>query len=181
MTKGYWPDPDPKIIFTPKIHETVYVAPLVYIGGQVEIGERSSIWPGCSLRADINKIVIGKYTNIQDLSLAHVENDRACVIGNYVTVGHRVILHACTVEDEVLVGMGSILMNGVKVGKGCVIGAGSLVTEEKVLEPGTLYLGRPARKVRALTKEEIAKNKYWAEKYAELAKAHINGRFIMSS
>jgi len=180
MTK-FWPDPNPKEIFKPKIHDTVYVAPLVYIGGRVEIGEHSSIWPGCSLRADINKIVIGKYTNIQDLSLAHVENDRPCIIGNYVTVGHRVILHACVVEDEVLVGMGSILMNGAKVGKGTVIGAGSLVTEDKVLEPGALYLGRPVKKVRSLTKEELAKNKFWAEKYAELATAHINGRFIMAS
>ena len=175
---SYWPDPVPNEVFKPQIHPSVYVAPLVYIGGRVEIGENSSIWPGCSLRGDINKIVIGHHTNIQDLSIAHVENDRPCVIGNYVTVGHRVLLHACTVEDEVLVGMGSILMNGVVVGKGSVIGAGSLVTEGKILEPGSLYLGSPARKARALTKEEIAKNKFWAEKYSALAKAHQKDRFL---
>ena len=175
---SYWPDPIPDAVFKPVIHPTVYVAPLVYIGGRVEIGEHSSIWPGCSLRGDINKIVIGHYTNIQDLSIAHVENDRACIIGNYVTVGHRVLLHACTVEDEVLVGMGSILMNGVVVGKGTIIGAGSLVTEGKILEPGSLYLGSPAKKIRALKKEEIAKNKFWAEKYAALAKAHQKDRFL---
>ncbi len=174
----YWPDPDPKEVFKPKIHPTAYIAPLAYVGGRVEIGECASIWPGCAIRGDINKIVIGNYTNIQDLSVCHVENDRPCVIGNYVTAGHRVILHACTIEDEVLVGMGSIIMNGAVVGKGTIIGAGSLVTEEKILEPGSLYLGRPAKKVRKLTAEEIAKNKFWAEKYAELAKAHIKGRFL---
>ncbi|MBI4971943.1 MAG: gamma carbonic anhydrase family protein [Candidatus Omnitrophica bacterium] len=177
---NYWPDPIPGAAYKPDIHATAYIAPLAYVGGRVEIGEHSSVWPGCSLRGDINKIVIGKYTNIQDCSIAHVENDRACVIGNYVTVGHRVLLHGCTVEDEVLVGMGSILMNGVVVGKGTIIGAGSLVTEGKVLEPESLYLGSPARKVRTLTKEDVEKNKFWAEKYAELAKAHMQERFLMA-
>ena len=177
MSKSYWPDPHPDEIYKPRIHASAYVAPLAYVAGRVEIGEASSIWPGCALRGDINEIRIGRYTNIQDLSVCHIENDRACVIGNYVTVGHRVILHGCTVEDEVLVGMGSIIMNGVRVGKGSIIGAGSLVTEEKILEPGSLYVGSPVRKLRSLTAEEIARNKFWAEKYAELAKAHMKGRF----
>lgn len=163
--------------FEPNIHPSAYIAPLAYVAGRVEIGEGSSVWPGCALRGDINKIVIGRFTNIQDLSICHVENDRACIVGNYVTAGHRVILHACTVEDEVLVGMGSIIMNGAVIGKGSVIGAGSLVTEGKIIEPGSLYLGRPARKVRMLKPEEIAQNKFWAEKYAALARAHRDGRF----
>ncbi|MBI4398123.1 MAG: gamma carbonic anhydrase family protein [Candidatus Omnitrophica bacterium] len=173
-----WPDPNPKEIFKPVVHKTAYIAPLAYVGGRVEIGAYSSVWPGCALRGDINKIVIGEYTNIQDVSVCHVDNDMPCVIGSYVTAGHRVILHACTIEDEVLVGMGSIIMNRAVVGRGTIIGAGSLVTEGKILEPASLYLGRPAKKVRSLTREEIAHNKHWAEKYAELAKAHIQGRFL---
>jgi gamma-carbonic anhydrase len=177
MSHTFWSDPNPNESYKPKIHPTAFVAKSAYVAGRVALGERANIWPGCVLRADINEVRIGRYTNIQDLSICHVENELACVIGDYVTVGHRVILHACFVEDEVLVGMGSILMNGARVGKGTVIGAGSLVTEGKVLEHSSLYIGRPARKVRDLTKEELTQNKHWAEKYAMLAEEHRKGRF----
>ncbi len=173
----FWPEQNSEQVFEPQVHPLAYVAPSAVVSGRVQLGENSSIWPGSVLRADINKIVVGKYSNIQDLSVCHVENETACVVGNYVTVGHRVILHACTVEDDVLVGMGTVVMNRAHIGKGTIIGAGSLITEGKELEPGAVYVGRPARKVRMLTSEELARNRYWAEKYAALAEAHRQGKF----
>lgn len=175
MTHEYWPNPEKN--YEPEVHPSAFVAPSAYVAGRVTLKENSSIWPGSVLRADINEVVIGRFSNIQDLSICHVENDRGCIVGDYVTVGHQVLLHSCTIEDEVLVGMGSIIMNGARVGKGTMIGAGSLVTENKELEPGALYLGRPAKKLRNLTEEEMAQNKYWAGKYAALAQAHREGKF----
>ncbi|MBI3307585.1 MAG: gamma carbonic anhydrase family protein, partial [Candidatus Omnitrophica bacterium] len=134
-------------------------------------------WPGVIARADINKIIIGHHTNIQDLSLLHVETNRACVIGDYVTIGHQVTLHACRVKDQSLIGIGSILLDGAVVGEETILGAGSLVTHDQKLKSGSLYFGRPAKLVRKLTRKEIAGLKKWAERYIEYAADHIAGKF----
>ncbi len=163
--------------FSPKIGPHAYVDPAAQVIGRVEIGDHSSIWPGCVLRADINRIVIGRYTNIQDLSLLHVETNRPCRIGSYVTVGHQVCLHACTVRDQALVGIGAIVLDGAVIGEGTILGAGSLVTHGQKLKPGSLYFGRPARFVRKLSAKEISDLKKWALRYVDYKKRHEAGHF----
>ncbi len=153
--------------FEPRIGAGVYVAPTALVLGRVTLGARASVWPGAVLRGDINEIIIGEMTNIQDLAVGHLEDDRPLVVGAYVTVGHGAILHACDVGDGCLIGMGAILLNGAKVGAGTTIGAGSLVPPGKEIPPGVLALGSPAKVVRELTAEEVAHNRYWAEKYAK--------------
>lgn len=161
----------------PKIGKQVYIDPAAQIIGQVTIGDYSSVWPGCVLRGDINQIRVGKYTNIQDLSLLHVETGRACVIGDYVTVGHQVTLHACTVKDQSLIGIGSILLDNAVVGEGTILGAGSLVTHDQKLKSGALYFGRPAKFIRKLTRSEIHGLKKWAMRYVKYAADHSQGKF----
>ena len=144
--------------------------------GRVKLGDRVSIWPGAVLRADINRIEVGAFTNIQDLSVLHVETNRACLVGEYVVVGHAVVLHACTVRDGSLVGMGSIVLDGAVIGSGTLLGAGSLVPQGEKLKPGSLYFGRPAKLIRKLTKREIRGLIDWAKRYTQLADAHLAGR-----
>jgi carbonic anhydrase/acetyltransferase-like protein (isoleucine patch superfamily) len=159
----------------PKLSADVYVHKTATIIGEVSIGENSSIWPGAVIRGDINFIRIGKNTNIQDLSLLHVNHKSSgdpegspIIIGDNVTIGHMVILHGCTIEDECLIGMGSIVMDKVVVQKHVLLAAGSLVPEGKVLESGHLYIGRPAKKIRALTQDEISGLMASADNYVQL-------------
>lgn len=166
----------PKVL-EPRIGEHVFIDVSALVTGQVEIGAHSSVWPHSVLRGDIDKIIVGKYTNIQDLSLLHVDRGEPCLIGDYVTAGHKVCLHGCVIGDEVIVGMGSIVLSGAKIQDRVILGAGSLVPEGKVLESGFLYFGSPVKKIRPLTQEEIANNKAWAERYAELAGKHAQGNF----
>ena len=166
-----------KSSFSPKIGSHVYIDPSAQIIGRVKIGDYSSIWPNCVLRGDIQNIQIGHHTNIQDLSLLHVETNRGCKVGNYVTVGHQVTLHACTVKDQALVGIGSIVLDGAVIGEGAILGAGSLVTHEQKLKSGCLYFGRPAKLVRKLSQKEIDGLKAWALRYVDYSKAHREGRF----
>ena len=163
--------------FHPLLGKNVFIDPSARIIGRVTIGDSSSIWPGCVLRADIQKIVIGRFTNVQDLSLLHVETNQACVLGDYVTVGHQVCLHACTVKDQALIGIGSIVLDGAVIGEGTILGAGSLVTHGQKLKSGSLYFGRPAKFVRALSKKEIQGLKSWALRYVDYAKAHASGKY----
>lgn len=163
--------------YRPKIGKHVFIHPSATVVGQVTLGDHASIWPGTVLRADINKIVIGKYSNIQDLSVVHLETDRGVFVGDYCVVGHRVILHACTVGDGVLVGMGAIILNGARIGDGALIGAGALVTEGSRVKSSSLYLGSPARFVRKLSRAEIKDTVEWAKKYARMAEEHQMGRF----
>jgi len=160
---------------TPQLAENAYVHESATIIGEVSIGENSSVWPSAVIRGDINFICIGKNTNIQDLSILHVNHKSRddpdgspLIIGDNVTVGHTVILHGCTIEDECLIGMGSIVMDKVVVQKQVLLAAGSLVPEGKILESGHLYMGRPAKKVRALTQDEIAELKTSADNYVQL-------------
>lgn len=162
-------------IYKPVTGKKVFVDPSAQVIGRVTIGDYSSVWPGTVIRGDINSVTIGKYTNIQDLSLLHVETNRGCKLGNYVTVGHQVCLHACTVKDQSLIGIGSIILDGAVIGKGVILGAGSLVTHNQKLKDGSLYFGRPAKFVRKLTRQEIAGLKKWALRYVKYAVNHEAG------
>jgi carbonic anhydrase/acetyltransferase-like protein (isoleucine patch superfamily) len=157
------------------VHDTVFVAPGAHLIGRVSIGEGSSVWFNSVLRADINRISIGRYTNVQDLSVVHVTDDDAVQIGDYVTAGHGVTLHGCTVANGCLIGMGAILLSGCQVGEGVIIGAGALVPEKAVLEPGHLYLGMPCKKIRPIRDEERASIQRSAERYAVLAERYRKG------
>ena len=127
------------------------------------------MWYNAVLRGDINRIVVGHHTNIQDSAVLHLADDFACIVGNYVTVGHSAIVHACMVGDEVLIGMGAVILDGAVVGKQSLIGANALVTHETKIPPGSLVLGAPAKVIRPLTKTERAGLKYWATKYVDNA------------
>ena len=167
----------PKKVYRPKTGKQVYVAKTAVVEGRVKLGDYSSIWPGCVLRGDIHRIEVGRFSNIQDLSVLHVETNRACRVGDYVTVGHSVILHSCTVNNGSLVGMGSIVMDGAVMGPGTLLGAGSLVPHGMRLKPHCLYFGRPAKFVRSLTRREIRGLIEWAKRYVGYARAHLSGQF----
>jgi carbonic anhydrase/acetyltransferase-like protein (isoleucine patch superfamily) len=163
----------------PFIAEDAYVDPAATVIGDVTIGARSSVWPQCVLRGDVNIIRIGERTNIQDGTIVHVAHDgefspggHATTIGDDVTVGHRAIVHACTIEDRVLIGMGTIIMDGAVVRADVMLGAGALVPPGKELESGWLYVGSPAKAHRELTDEEYRLLKYSAKHYTEVAARH---------
>ncbi len=141
--------------FHPKIGKNVWVHSSAQVIGRVTLKDYANIWPGVVLRGDINEIVIGRYSNIQDLSVVHLESERGCYVGDYCVVGHSVILHACTVKDSALIGMGSVILNHSVIGEGSLIGAKSLVTEGTKVKPESLYLGSPAKFIRKLTKKEV--------------------------
>jgi carbonic anhydrase/acetyltransferase-like protein (isoleucine patch superfamily) len=157
----------------PTISSTAFIAEGVQLIGGVEIGENASIWFNSVLRGDINDIRIGRWSNIQDNSVCHVADEWPCIVGDYVTVGHNVNLHGCTIEDEVMVGMGAIIMNGVVVGYQSVIGAGALIPPNTHIPPRSLVVGLPAKITKELSEEEGAKNKYWAEKYMRVSRKYL--------
>lgn len=166
----------------PTVGKQVYIHDSASVIGQVSLGQHCSVWPGAVIRGDVNRISIGAGTNIQDLSVLHVSNPTASdpegaplVIGENVTVGHSVILHGCTIENECLIGMGSIVMDKVLVQKHVLVAAGSLVPEGKVLESGYLYVGSPVRRMRPLSEEEIAHFKHSADHYIALKNQYLAG------
>lgn len=138
-----------------KLAGEAMLSPYATVIGDVEIGPHSSVFAGVQIRGDCEPIVVGSKTNIQENACFHVSVGSKLVVGNRVTVGHGAILHGCTIDDNVLVGMGSIVMDDVHIGRDCVVGAGALVTQGKTFEPQTLILGNPARAVRKLTAEEV--------------------------
>ena len=156
----------------PKIHENTFIANSADIIGNVEIFENVSIWFGAVLRGDVEKIVVGKNSNIQDNSTVHTDFGIPCIIGENVTVGHSVVLHSCNISDNVIVGMGSTILNGAKIAKNCLVGANSLVTHKLEYEEGMLILGNPAKIVRMLTDEEIEHIIKNANHYVENAKRY---------
>ena len=156
----------------PKIHENTFIANSADIIGNVEIFENVSIWFGAVLRGDVEKIVVGKNSNIQDNSTVHTDFGIPCIIGENVTVGHNVVLHSCNISDNVIVGMGSTILNGAKIAKNCLVGANSLVTHKLEYEEGMLILGNPAKIVRILTDEEIEHIIKNANHYVENAKRY---------
>ncbi|MEN6584535.1 MAG: gamma carbonic anhydrase family protein [Sulfuricella sp.] len=163
----------------PVIAEGVFVHASAQIIGDVTIGARASIWCGAVIRGDVNSIRIGVESNIQDLSVLHVSHKNAArpegaplLIGDRVTVGHRVILHGCEIGDECLIGMGSIVMDHAVLEPRVMLGAGSLVPEGKRLKGGYLYLGSPVREVRPLTADELAYFNYSAAHYVRLQQGY---------
>lgn len=164
----------------PQIGQGVYIHPGACVIGDVVLGDDVSVWPGTVIRGDVNSIVIGAGANVQDLSVLHVSHKSVddpqgapLRIGCNVTIGHKVILHGCTIGDECLIGMGAIIMDKAVIQPRVLVGAGSLVTEGKVLESGYLYLGNPARRVRALTEAEIARFAYSARHYISLKNKYL--------
>lgn len=154
----------------PQIHDSAFVAPSADLVGSVSVGEQASVWFQSVARGDINHIRIGSRSNVQDGTVIHVSDDFEAVIGDDVSIGHRAIIHACTIGNETLVGMGAIVMDGAVIGPRCIIGAGALVTKGTVVPEGSLVMGSPARVVRSLTSEERAANARLAAKYVEIAK-----------
>ncbi|MBI5238246.1 MAG: gamma carbonic anhydrase family protein [Deltaproteobacteria bacterium] len=156
---------------TPKLHETVFVQDGVRIIGDVEIGEKSSVWFNTVIRGDVNYIRIGKRTNIQDNSSLHVTKDTyPLIIGDDVTVGHGVVLHGCTVKDRCLIGMGAVLLDDAEIGPDSIVGAGALVTEGTKVPSGSLVIGMPGRVSRPLSIEEISRILMSADNYIEYTK-----------
>ena len=153
----------------PALGKNVYIATGAVVLGDVTLGDNSSVWYNAVVRGDINRIVIGEGSNIQDNAVVHLADDFPCVLGKFVTVGHSAIVHACTIGDECLIGMGAIVLDGAVVGDQCLIGARALVTQGMEIPRGSLVLGSPAKIVKTLSAEERAGLKYWATKYVENA------------
>ncbi len=151
--------------FSPEIHRSAFIAGSADVIGRVTIHEDASVWYNATLRGDINEIVIGERSNVQDNVVIHLSDDFGCHVGELVTVGHSAILHACTVKDEALIGMGAIILDGAVIGERSIIGAGALVTGGTVIPPGSLVLGSPGKVVRTLSVDEQARTKDWALKY----------------
>jgi carbonic anhydrase/acetyltransferase-like protein (isoleucine patch superfamily) len=159
----------------PTIQQRVFVHDSAQVIGDVILGEDSSVWCNAVLRGDVNRIRIGRCSNVQDLTMCHVSHKShtkpegsPLIIGDFITIGHSVILHGCTIGNECLVGMGTIVMDDAIIPDRVMIGAGSLVPPGKRLESGMLYVGRPVQAVRALTQDEIAYLRYSAEHYVRV-------------
>ncbi len=170
-------DPRPRSLAhldcTPQLHESVYVAEDAILIGDIVIGAASSVWYGCVLRADINTIRIGANTNLQDGTIIHLADRYGTEVGDWVTVGHRALLHACKVEDEVLIGMSATVMDGAVVGSRSIIGAGALVTPGMEIPPGSMVLGVPAKVTRPLTDAEQANLRVMAERYVFTSREYL--------
>jgi carbonic anhydrase/acetyltransferase-like protein (isoleucine patch superfamily) len=164
----------------PVLGKSVYIARGAVVLGSVTLGDHASIWYNAVLRGDINRIVVGRHTNIQDTAVVHLADDRPCIIGNYVTVGHGALVHACTVRDGSLVGMGSTILDGAEIGEQSLVGARALVPRGMKVPPGSLVLGTPARVVRKLTRGERAELRRIAVKYSRYA-AYCLARGINAS
>ena len=156
----------------PTIDPTAYIAAGATLIGDVRIGARASVWPGCVLRGDINSIEIGESTNVQDGTIIHLSDDYPVCIGKFVTIGHAAMLHACTIEDECLIGMRATVLDGAVIGRNSIIGAQALVTQGMIVPPGSLVLGVPGKIARTLAPDEQAEIRNWAEKYIKVAAAH---------
>lgn len=154
----------------PRIHESAFLVEDATVIGDVEIGERSSVWFGAIMRGDVNFIRIGDRTNVQDLSVIHVtSHTHPTMVGSDVTIGHRVTLHGCTIKDRCLIGIGAVVMDGAVVGEDAMVGAGALVPPGMVVPPGMLALGAPSKVTRILTPEEVAFFRTSAANYAGYA------------
>lgn len=158
----------------PKVGKNVFIAPAAILVGDVEIGDYSSVWFGTVIRGDIHYVKIGEYTNVQDNAIIHVTKDKFPVwIGNYVTIGHGAIIHGCKIGSNVLIGMGSVILDGAEIGDGCIIAAGSIIKEGAKIPSNSLVAGIPAEVKRKIKKLEIENLKKHAKKYAEYAKECI--------
>jgi len=159
------------------IDPTAWIAPGAVVLGDVTLGKDVSLWYGTVVRGDTERIVIGDATNIQDLSMVHADPGVPCLIGQRVSVGHRVILHGCTVDDDCLIGMGAILLNGVKIGAGTIVGAGTVLTEGKEIPPGSLVVGVPGRVLRPVDDTARARMEQTWRHYVALSARHRAAEF----
>jgi carbonic anhydrase/acetyltransferase-like protein (isoleucine patch superfamily) len=162
--KGKWP----------KLGERVYIAEGVQIIGDVEIGDHSSIWYNSVIRGDVHYVRIGKHTNIQDACVGHVmRNQYPLILRDYITVGHGVMMHGCTIESHCLIGMRATLLNDVVIGEYSIVGAGALITERTVVPPRSLVLGMPAKVTRQLTDAEVASIDEYARRYYDYKETYL--------
>jgi carbonic anhydrase/acetyltransferase-like protein (isoleucine patch superfamily) len=176
---------------TPNVHEKAYVAEGARVLGDVTIGEYSSVWYNCVVRGDVNKITIGRYSNIQDNAVVHVADAHSAEIGDFVTVGHGAVVHACKVEDHCLVGMGSVVLDGAVVGRGSIVAAGAVVPPMTVVPPFSLIAGVPGKVVKKLSEnidpihaQAVKYKTLWCERYALLpdndGEKYTGGRIVLS-
>jgi len=161
------------LLATPVIPASTFVANTATVLGAVTLGEKVSIWFGAVLRGDINAIIVGDESNVQDNAVLHNADDHPCIIGRRVTIGHSAIIHACTVEDEVLVGMAATILDGAVIGARSIVGAGALVTGKSIIPPGSLVLGSPAKVVKTLTEKEQGEIREWADKYVAVSRYYL--------
>lgn len=160
---------------SPKINESVFIAPSADIIGKVTIGLDSSVWFNCTLRGDVNDITIGERTNIQDNTVIHVaELGQGTYLGNNITIGHSVLLHACTIEDDAMVGNQACIMDDCLIEKGAFVAAGALLTPGKVVRSGEVWAGSPAKKLRDINEKDLQFIKINAERYMRLAKKYLS-------
>lgn len=157
---------------SPDTARAVFVARNATVLGDVTLGALSSVWYGAVLRGDINSIVIGEGTNVQDGAIVHLADNYGVRVGSYTTIGHAAIIHACDIGNECLIGMGATVLDGAQIGDHCIVGANTLVTQRFVAPPGSMILGSPGKVVRPLTAAEIASLRPWAEKYVVTGRAH---------
>jgi carbonic anhydrase/acetyltransferase-like protein (isoleucine patch superfamily) len=151
---------------TPRVHPTAYIDISAQVIGDVEIGEESSVWMAVVIRGDVNRIRIGRRSNVQDGTVVHVMKDtHATTIGDHVTIGHAAVIHGCTVEDRCLIGMGTILLNGARIGAGSIVAAGTLVVEGMEVPPRSLVMGSPGKVKRTLSDAEVAGIQVYADRY----------------
>lgn len=140
----------------PKIHESCFIVDECAIAGDVTLGEKCNVWYYAAIRADINKVVIGKYTNVQDGAIIHVAKEYPTIIGDYVTIGHGAKLHGCTVGDNALIGIGAIVLDGAEIGKGTTVAAGCVIPPNKKIPENVVVVGNPCKIIREVTEEEKA-------------------------
>jgi len=156
----------------PVVADSAYVAPSAIVMGAVTLGEYSSVWPGAILRGDIEEIRVGRGSNIQDGTIVHLADDMPVEIGEYVTIGHGAMIHACKIGDSCLIGMRAIVLDGAEIGAESIVGAGALVTKGTIVPPGSLVMGMPAKVVKSLDENTRKSLRHWAEKYVKVSRAH---------
>jgi carbonic anhydrase/acetyltransferase-like protein (isoleucine patch superfamily) len=157
---------------TPRLAATAWVADSASVIGQVELADGASAWYGCVLRGDNDRLIIGRNSNVQDGSVLHTDPGLQLVIGDNVTVGHQCMLHGCSIGDGSLIGIQAVILNRARIGRNCLVGAGALITEGKEFPDGSMILGSPAKAVRPLTPEEIARIAMSSAHYVQLADRH---------
>src|SRR6201988_1093711 len=163
--------------YSPVIPGSCYVDISAQIIGQVELGEHASVWMNAVLRGDVHSIRVGAYSNIQDCSVLHgMKEQYGVFVGEYVTVGHNVTLHGCTIEDRCLIGMGSIILNGARIGAGSIIAAGTLIPEKTIVEPGSLWMGSPGKFRRILEQKDQESIMRYANNYLGYKEAYLAER-----